>query len=46
MISTRLITTTLQAVLAEIEAACGYAVMDLPLEDEFFIDLGFDLKWT
>jgi DNA-binding Lrp family transcriptional regulator len=36
----------LQAVLAEIEAACGYAVMDLPLEDEFFIDLGFDLKWT
>ncbi|MCP4388468.1 MAG: Lrp/AsnC family transcriptional regulator [Gammaproteobacteria bacterium] len=36
----------LQAVLAEIEAACGYAVMDLPLLDEFFIDLGFDLKWT
>jgi len=36
----------LQAVMAEIEAACGYAVMDLPLLDEFFIDLGFDLKWT
>ncbi len=36
----------LQAVLTEIEAASGYAVMNLPLEDEFFIDLGFDLKWT
>ena len=36
----------LQQVLAEIEAACGYEVLDLPLENEFFIDLGFDLKWT
>ena len=36
----------LQAVLAEIEAVCGYPVLDLPLENEFFIDLGFDLKWT
>ena len=36
----------LEAVLAEIEARCGYPVMDLPLEQEFFIDLGFDLKWT
>lgn len=36
----------LQQVLDEIELACGFAVMDLPLEDEFFIDLGFDLKWT
>ena len=36
----------LQQVLLEIEAACGYPLMDLPLEDEFFIDLGFDLKWT
>ncbi len=36
----------LTAVLDEIEAACGYPVMDLPLENEFFIDLGFDLKWT
>ena len=36
----------LQQVLDEIELASGYAVMDLPLEDEFFIDLGFDLKWT
>ena len=36
----------LQRVLADIEAACGYPVLDLPLLDEFFIDLGFDLKWT
>jgi DNA-binding Lrp family transcriptional regulator len=36
----------LQQVLADIEAACGYPVLDLPLLDEFFIDLGFDLKWT
>ncbi|MDH3763743.1 MAG: GntR family transcriptional regulator [Gammaproteobacteria bacterium] len=36
----------LQQVLTDIEAACGYPVLDLPLLDEFFIDLGFDLKWT
>ncbi|MCP4874450.1 MAG: Lrp/AsnC family transcriptional regulator [Gammaproteobacteria bacterium] len=36
----------LQEVLSEIEASCGYAVLDLPLLNEFFIDLGFDLKWT
>lgn len=36
----------LQQVLSEIEAACGYPLLDLPLLDEFFIDLGFDLKWT
>ena len=36
----------LQTSLEEIEAACGYPVLDLPLENEFFIDLGFDLKWT
>jgi len=36
----------LQQVLVDIETACGYPVMNLPLEDEFFIDLGFDLKWT
>ena len=36
----------LQGVLAEIEERCGYPVLDLPLENEFFIDLGFDLKWT
>jgi len=36
----------LQTVLAEIEQGCGYPVLDLPLLNEHFIDLGFDLKWT
>jgi DNA-binding Lrp family transcriptional regulator len=36
----------LQRVLAEIEDYCGYALLDLPLLNEYFIDLGFDLKWT
>jgi DNA-binding Lrp family transcriptional regulator len=36
----------LQDVLAEIEGSCGYPVLDLPLLNEHFIDLGFDLKWT
>jgi siroheme decarboxylase len=36
----------LHEVLAQIEERCGYALLDLPLLDEFFIDLGFDLKWT
>jgi DNA-binding Lrp family transcriptional regulator len=36
----------LQEVLAEIEDSCGYPVLDLPLLNEHFIDLGFDLKWT
>jgi DNA-binding Lrp family transcriptional regulator len=37
---------SLRAVLAQIEERCGYALLDLPLQNEFFIDLGFDLKWT
>ena len=36
----------LQRVLQEIEASCGYTVLDLPLLNEHFIDLGFDLQWT
>jgi DNA-binding Lrp family transcriptional regulator len=36
----------LEAVLAKIEERCGYPVLDLPLLNEYFIDLGFDLKWT
>ncbi len=36
----------LAAVLQDIETECGYALLDLPLEREFFIDLGFDLQWT
>ena len=35
----------LQRVLQEIETSCGYTVLDLPLLNEHFIDLGFDLKW-
>jgi DNA-binding Lrp family transcriptional regulator len=36
----------LQRVLAEIEESCGYPLLDLPLQHEHFIDLGFDLKWA
>lgn len=36
----------LREVLARIEASSGYPLLELPLENEFFIDLGFDLKWT
>jgi DNA-binding Lrp family transcriptional regulator len=36
----------LQNVLAEIEDYSGYPLLDLPLLNEYFIDLGFDLKWT
>ena len=35
----------LQRVLQKIETSCGYTVLDLPLLNEHFIDLGFDLKW-
>ena len=37
---------SLQQVLDDIERSCGYPLLDLPLENEFFIDLGFDLRWT
>lgn len=33
----------LDATLADIERDLGYAVLSLPLETEFYIDLGFDL---
>ncbi len=36
----------LQAVLTEIEARTGYRVMDLPMLQDYFIDLGFKLQWT
>jgi DNA-binding Lrp family transcriptional regulator len=36
----------LQSVLGEIEQRCGYPLLDLPMQDDYFIDLGFDLKWT
>ena len=35
----------LAVVLREIEAGTGYPVMDLPMLDDYFIDLGFDLRW-
>ena len=37
-------TARLQAVLAEIEDDTGLPVLDLPLLEEFHIDLGFDLR--
>ena len=37
---------SLRAVLAQIETDCGYPLLDLPLLEEFFIDLGFELRWT
>lgn len=33
------------AALARVEAATGLAVLDLPLEAEYRIDLGFPLQW-
>ena len=36
----------LQLVLDDIEIDCGYPLLDLPLQNEDFIDLGFDLKWS
>ncbi|MFA9421441.1 MAG: Lrp/AsnC family transcriptional regulator [Gammaproteobacteria bacterium] len=36
----------LQAVLTEIETLTGYSVMDLPMMEDYFIDLGFKLQWT
>ena len=36
----------LREVLAEIEESSGYPLLDLPLLNEYFIDLGFDLKWN
>ena len=36
----------LQKVLVEIEQRCGHPVLDLPLLNEHFLDLGFELKWT
>lgn len=32
--------------LARVEAATGLPVLDLPLEAEYRIDLGFPLRWT
>ncbi len=37
---------SLKNTLDLIEASCGYSVLDLPMLKDYFIDLGFDLKWT
>lgn len=36
----------LHAVLDDIVEATGLEVMDLPMLEEYFIDLGFPLQWT
>jgi len=35
----------LQAVLSEIQEKTGFPVMSLPMEADYHIDLGFELKW-
>ena len=36
----------LEQVLLDIEQHCAHPVMNLPMLEDFFIDLGFDIKWT
>ena len=38
--------TRLDAVLADIEARSGLDALDLPMLEDYFIDLGFRLQWT
>jgi len=38
--------TRLQVVLAEIEARTGIRSLDLPMIEDYFINLGFPLQWT
>jgi len=35
----------LQAVLSEIQEKTGFPIMSLPMEADYHIDLGFELKW-
>jgi DNA-binding Lrp family transcriptional regulator len=37
---------SLKSTLSEIGKRSGYKVMDLPLLEDFYIDLGFELRWT
>ncbi len=32
--------------LKSIEQRCGYSVLDLPMLQDYFIDLGFKMQWT
>lgn len=36
----------LREVLADLESRTGLKILDLPLLEDFHIDLGFDLQWT
>ncbi|MES9843103.1 MAG: Lrp/AsnC family transcriptional regulator [Candidatus Sedimenticola sp. PURPLELP] len=36
----------LHTVLDSISLECGLPVLDLPMVEDYFIDLGFDLKWN
>lgn len=36
----------LQAILTEIATITGYPVLDLPMERDYHIDLGFPLQWN
>lgn len=36
----------LDAVLADIESRSGLPLLDLPMLEDYFIDLGFRLQWT
>jgi DNA-binding Lrp family transcriptional regulator len=36
----------LQTVLLEIEQKCDCPLLNLPMQEDYFIDLGFDLKWA
>lgn len=38
--------TAVEAALREINAATGLAVLDLPLEEAYHIDLGFKVRWN
>ncbi len=38
--------TALQALLRDIEQRAGFPVLDLPLQEDYHIDLGFELQWS
>ncbi len=38
--------THLAQTLQDIEQQSGHAVMSLPMQEDYFIDLGFKLQWT
>jgi len=36
----------LSQTLIEIEERCGHTILELPMLKDYFIDLGFNLRWT